>query len=103
MMRQGFFFWALLLAIFCSTFGKGIGTIEVDSLEGIKMTDGKQRWPELTGKTGEEAKATIESEAEGVTANIIPQDAMVTMDYRTDRVWVRVDDNSKVVGIPQIG
>lgn len=64
---------------------------------------GKSSWPELVGKDGEEAKATIERENPLVTANIVNEGSSVPLDYRCDRVWVWVDDNGIVTRVPIIG
>lgn len=64
----------------------------------------RQEWPEAVGMTGEEAKAIVERENTDATRiEIVPKDAMVTMDYRTDRVRIRVDENGFVVKTPKIG
>ena len=63
-----------------------------------------KEWPELVGKTGEEAKEVIAASAPEVKDIIIvPQDSMVTGDFRTDRVWIFVDGAGIVVKTPRIG
>jgi hypothetical protein len=63
-------------------------------------------WPECVGKTGEECKTLIEatgsSDLKG-NVQIIPADFMVTMDFRTDRVRIFVDEDGLVVEIPHRG
>ena len=63
----------------------------------------KSAWPELKGMAGEEAKKALEREACLNVVQIVPQDSMVTMDYREDRVRLFVDDDGKVVDIPRVG
>lgn len=63
-------------------------------------------WPECVGKSGEECKTLIEatgsSDLRG-NIQIIPEDFMVTMDFRTDRVRIFVDGDGLVVKIPHRG
>ncbi|XP_072170898.1 uncharacterized protein [Diadema setosum] len=62
------------------------------------------KWPELVGKTGEEAKAAIMSARPDLKhVDIIPADHMVTMDFREDRVRIFVDAEGKVVRKPMVG
>ena len=63
----------------------------------------KSVWPEVVGMMGEQAKIIIEDEAEGVNGIIVPDDAYVSMDYRTDRVWIRVNTDGIVTVTPMIG
>eukprot|EP00500_Bicosoecida_sp_ms1_P000609 CAMPEP_0203815432 /NCGR_PEP_ID=MMETSP0115-20131106/11117_1 /ASSEMBLY_ACC=CAM_ASM_000227 /TAXON_ID=33651 /ORGANISM="Bicosoecid sp, Strain ms1" /LENGTH=142 /DNA_ID=CAMNT_0050724329 /DNA_START=60 /DNA_END=489 /DNA_ORIENTATION=+ len=59
----------------------------------------KTSWPELVGAEGEDAVKTILSERPDLKpANVatLPQDAMVTMDYRVDRVRVFVNTDGTV-------
>lgn len=64
----------------------------------------KTSWPELVGKTAPEAKAIIEQETDNkVTVHIVPQDSMITMDYRMDRVRIFEDANHKVAKPPRSG
>eukprot|EP00541_Cyclophora_tenuis_P010312 CAMPEP_0116551044 /NCGR_PEP_ID=MMETSP0397-20121206/5751_1 /TAXON_ID=216820 /ORGANISM="Cyclophora tenuis, Strain ECT3854" /LENGTH=69 /DNA_ID=CAMNT_0004075917 /DNA_START=147 /DNA_END=356 /DNA_ORIENTATION=- len=69
----------------------------------METSDAKSSWPEVVGKTGEEAVAIIQREDENVKAVIVPENAFVTMDYRTDRVRVRVNANGIVVSAPTVG
>jgi hypothetical protein len=63
-------------------------------------------WPECVGQTGAECKTLIEatgsSDLKG-NVQIIPEDYMVTMDFRTDRVRIFVDGDGLVVKIPHRG
>jgi len=63
----------------------------------------KESWPELIGKSGEEAKTVILKERPGLDVQVVPHTGMMTMDYRTDRVRVFVDDNQKVTSAPNCG
>lgn len=63
-------------------------------------------WPECVGISGTDCKTLIESYADDLTADhifIVPNDAMMTMDFRTDRVRILVDDNGLVTKIPNRG
>ena len=55
--------------------------------------------------TGAECVRYIETYADDVRGNVhvLAPDAMVTMDFRTDRVWVRVDDQGLVNAVPRRG
>ena len=63
----------------------------------------KEEWPELTGKTGEDAKAAILKDDSKLQVDVLPEGSMVTMDYRLDRVRVFVGDDGKVVRAPRKG
>ena len=66
--------------------------------------DDKTSWPELVGKTATEAKAMIEQETNHkVTVHIVPQNSMVTMDYRLDRVRIFEEADHTVASPPMIG
>lgn len=62
-------------------------------------------WPECVGKTGQECVALIEEQAPDVKGNvlIVPHGSIVTMDYRTNRVRVFVDEQGVVVKPPSRG
>jgi len=55
--------------------------------------------------TGDECVRYIETYADDVRGNvhIVEPDMMVTMDFRTDRVWVRVDQDGVVSEVPSRG
>ena len=65
----------------------------------------KTEWPELVGKTAEEAKKIIEVEKghEVSQIQVIPSGHMVTMDFRMNRVRMFVDKAGKVKDPPRIG
>jgi predicted MarR family transcription regulator len=61
----------------------------------------KTSWPELVGKSIEEAKKTILKDRPDVkTVEVFPVGAKVTEDFRLDRVRIFVDT---VAEIPRIG
>lgn len=62
-------------------------------------------WPEksLVGMTGEDAKKEIKGVDPSLEVHVLPEDSMVTMDYRTDRVRIFVDADGKVVRQPNAG
>ncbi|KAA8548765.1 hypothetical protein F0562_000449 [Nyssa sinensis] len=64
---------------------------------------GKSSWPELVGKKGEIAAATIEKENPFVTAEIVLKGTIVTPDFRCDRVRVWVNEKGIVYEVPVIG
>eukprot|EP00245_Coleochaete_scutata_P007484 TRINITY_DN22907_c0_g1_i1.p2 TRINITY_DN22907_c0_g1~~TRINITY_DN22907_c0_g1_i1.p2 ORF type:complete len:206 (-),score=45.83 TRINITY_DN22907_c0_g1_i1:366-956(-) len=64
----------------------------------------KREWPELVGMRGEDAKAAVEQESpRGLKVYLVPHDAFVTMDYRTDRLRIYVDQKGVVSSVPRIG
>ncbi len=69
----------------------------------IMATTTKTSWPELVGMDGEAAKAQLESVEPDKQVFLVPQNAMMTMDYRKDRVRIFVDSEGKVVRAPKIG
>lgn len=96
-------------------YGRGSGTLRRWILEKMAEDDakksfaeGEKAWPEkqLVGMTGEEAKVAVlagSSTLMEANIHILPHDAMVTMDYREDRVRIFVGDDGKVVRQPKIG
>lgn len=67
------------------------------------MPTNKEEWPELAGKTGEEAKAAILKDDSKLQVDVLPEGSMVTMDYRLDRVRIFVDEAGKVARAPRKG
>ena len=62
-------------------------------------------WPEksLVGHTGEDAKLAILEVEPTLSVQILPEDTMMSMDYRSSRVRIYVDVNGKVVRQPTVG
>lgn len=67
------------------------------------MSDNKNSWPELEGKTGEEAKRVIQEQYPYLNIYIVPENSPVIMDYRTDRVWVFINTDGIVTRTPRVG
>lgn len=70
------------------------------------MSQAPQReWPELVGKPGEEAKEVIlATGGPGIKdVQILPEDSIVDMMYRTDRVRIFVDSCGNVARKPIVG
>jgi len=65
--------------------------------------EAKSSWPELIGMDGETAVASILAERPALQVSTMPHDAMMTMDFREDRVRVMVDASGKVTSTPQCG
>jgi hypothetical protein len=64
----------------------------------------KESWPELVGKTGEEAKAIISKERPDLTkVDVLKENSPVTKDHRVTRVRIFVDDHQKVSKAPHTG
>lgn len=62
----------------------------------------KDSWPEVVGLSSEEAKKISEDKPDA-DVQVVPADALVTMDYNTGRVRVFIDTNDKVAKAPRIG
>ncbi|KAL4439013.1 hypothetical protein ABPG77_006950 [Micractinium sp. CCAP 211/92] len=65
----------------------------------------KNTWPELVGRKAEDAKAALEAELPtGMRVFLVPQGSMVTMDFRTDRIRVFYNEQTRlVVAPPRVG
>nr|P82381.1 RecName: Full=Proteinase inhibitor; AltName: Full=LUTI [Linum usitatissimum] len=63
---------------------------------------GKNAWPELVGKSGNMAAATVERENRNVHAIVLKEGSAMTKDFRCDRVWVIVNDHGVVTSVPHI-
>lgn len=72
---------------------------------GMAEQTARREWPELVGKTGEEAKQVIlATGGPGIkSVEIIPADSLVTTDFRLDRVRIFVDESGKVERTPIVG
>jgi len=66
------------------------------------MSD-KTEWPEVVGKTGEEAKAHILKEHSELNVQVMNELSPCTADYRVDRVRVFVNKDGQVVAPPRTG
>ncbi|KAK1698263.1 hypothetical protein QYE76_014960 [Lolium multiflorum] len=70
-------------------------------VEGSTATGGnKTSWPELVGKSVEEATKVILKDKPDANIVVVPADSPVTMDYRIDRVRLFVDT---VAEVPRVG
>lgn len=67
------------------------------------MTDNKRKWPELEGKTADEAEAVVKAERPDLTVERISADGMATMDYIDTRVRIKVNAEGVVASPPMIG
>ena len=63
----------------------------------------KTEWPELVGKGGLEAKATIAAQSPHLEVECFPEDGMFTMDFREGRVRILVGADGIVSQTPRIG
>nr|GMD46535.1 subtilisin inhibitor-like [Ipomoea batatas] len=63
----------------------------------------KTSWPELVGRTPEEAEKKIKEESRKISVQVVPPNSFVTMDYRLDRVRIFVDTSGKVARSPKLG
>eukprot|EP00274_Cyanoptyche_gloeocystis_P005185 CAMPEP_0196658290 /NCGR_PEP_ID=MMETSP1086-20130531/28810_1 /TAXON_ID=77921 /ORGANISM="Cyanoptyche gloeocystis , Strain SAG4.97" /LENGTH=67 /DNA_ID=CAMNT_0041991797 /DNA_START=109 /DNA_END=312 /DNA_ORIENTATION=- len=67
------------------------------------MTDLKTSWPELVGKSGEEAAAAIKDSNSALQVHVVQEGSPCTMDWREDRVRIFVDASGKVASPPTCG
>ncbi|XP_047974393.1 glu S.griseus protease inhibitor-like [Salvia hispanica] len=74
----------------------------MESIVDVSPCLGKDSWPELVGKKGEEAVVVIEGENPFVHAIILLDGTPVTLDFRCDRVRVWVDECGYVLRPPVI-
>uniref|UniRef100_A0A8I6WLJ4 Chymotrypsin inhibitor-2 n=1 Tax=Hordeum vulgare subsp. vulgare TaxID=112509 RepID=A0A8I6WLJ4_HORVV len=66
-----------------------------------KPCDGpKTEWPELVGRTIEEAREKIKADRPDLTVKVVPVGDAVTLDFNEKRVWLWVDT---VAEVPRIG
>jgi len=63
----------------------------------------KETWPEHVGGVGTVVQEAIKKERPELTVVLQPELGPCTMDYRTDRVRVFVNNEGKVVSAPNIG
>jgi len=64
-------------------------------------------WPSCVNKTSEHCiqyiKSLVGEEANSMSFKVIGEYDFVTMDYRTDRVWIRTNTNGIVTVVPRRG
>lgn len=65
--------------------------------------DERNQWPHLLGKSVSEVTKTIKEERPELHVVEVPQNSMVTMDMRFDRVRIFSDVNGNVVKPPRVG
>jgi len=61
------------------------------------------RWQDATGREAESVKSEILADFPSLTVHVVPDGAMVTMDYRHDRVRLWVDSSGGVARAPVCG
>ncbi|CAF0816021.1 unnamed protein product [Adineta steineri] len=67
------------------------------------MNTGPRQWPHLVGRSPQEAVQVIRRDTGLTNIQIMQPDMMGTMDYRTDRVRIQVDQYGRVSSPPTIG
>lgn len=63
----------------------------------------KVTWPDLVGKSSEEAKSIITKDNAVVTVVLVHKGEPVLDDFCCNRVWLYVDDNNRVTRVPHVG
>lgn len=77
---------------------------ETDQSSPDTPTSTKNEWPEANGWPIAEAMSRIRAERPDLSATPVPHDNFVTMDYKTDRVWVWYDPATQLVTqVPKVG
>lgn len=71
-----------------------------DVLHGVEE---RNHWPHLLGKSVSEVTKTIKEERPELHVVEVPQNSMVTMDMKFDRVRIFSDVNGNVVKPPRVG
>ena len=77
--------------------------VRICLIQVLFIVAGKSQWPELVGKEGTTAEATIERENPLVDAIIVTEGSSVILNFDCKRVWVWVDDCGIVTRVPMIG
>nr|1TMG_I Chain I, chymotrypsin inhibitor 2 [Hordeum vulgare subsp. vulgare] len=63
----------------------------------------KTEWPELVGKSVEEAKKVILQDKPAAQIIVLPVGTIVTFEYRIDRVRLFVDRLDNIAQVPRVG
>nr|1Y4A_I Chain I, chymotrypsin inhibitor 2 [Hordeum vulgare]1Y4D_I Chain I, chymotrypsin inhibitor 2 [Hordeum vulgare] len=63
----------------------------------------KTEWPELVGKSVEEAKKVILQDKPAAQIIVLPVGTIVTRSYRIDRVRLFVDRLDNIAQVPRVG
>nr|1TM5_I Chain I, chymotrypsin inhibitor 2 [Hordeum vulgare subsp. vulgare] len=63
----------------------------------------KTEWPELVGKSVEEAKKVILQDKPAAQIIVLPVGTIVTAEYRIDRVRLFVDRLDNIAQVPRVG
>lgn len=69
----------------------------------IMLDPSKSSWPELVGENGEEARIQLQAALPNKDIFVVPEDAMVTMDYQESRIRLFVDPAGKISRPPRLG
>jgi len=85
----------------CSQWNAGAGCADAAPAP----VPGKNAWPECVGKPVAAAKAMVEAEGAGRITQVqeVPEGAMVTMDFREDRVRIFAKPDGTVASPPVVG
>ncbi|XP_020600240.1 subtilisin inhibitor-like [Phalaenopsis equestris] len=68
-----------------------------------KTTSALTSWPDVVGLPAEEAERRIKEDNPKLRLQVVGPDGCVTADFVTDRVWIFVDSEGKVIRTPTIG
>jgi Potato inhibitor I family len=83
--------------------GMQMSTKEIVQMPKISLPSKQGPWPKCIGMTVGDCISYIQEYTQDFTFELIPDGAMVTLDFRADRVRVFVDSNDVVVKAPGRG
>jgi hypothetical protein len=110
-MKLPFAILAIFLPLFCSAFTKPFVPHEKDLFGVFNPEKDSNPYKYLVGKTGQEAKADIQSKNPKLLVEIVSANYLVNerpsgeldLDYHPNRVRIPVDENGIVVYDPTVG
>ena len=93
------------LVVFQRTSASSVVEVEIEPgiMSATESQTPPSSFPKLSGMNGEEAKAILEKDHPSLSVHLVPEDSMVTMDYREDRVRIFVGKDGKVARVPILG
>mmetsp|Transcript_5481 Transcript_5481/g.33853 ORF Transcript_5481/g.33853 Transcript_5481/m.33853 type:complete len:107 (-) Transcript_5481:1093-1413(-) len=75
----------------------------VGTVEYVPDAESRGPWPDLVGKSADEAKEFFEKSFPDLKVVVMNENAMMTMDYRVERVRIMVNDGGVVTKVPHRG
>ena len=75
----------------------------VGTVEYVPDAESRGPWPDLVGKSADEAKEFFEKSFPDLKVVVMNENSMMTMDYRIERVRIMVNDEGVVTKVPHRG